>query len=97
MGKRIWTFLCILILLTFSLSGCYYFSAIKEMKAAEQLISELKAAGGATLVPYEYCSAEKFLENAKLEADQSDWKHARDFASRSKSAADAGLGQVKKK
>jgi cytochrome c biogenesis protein ResB len=97
MGKRIWTFLCILILLTFSLSGCYYFSATKEMKAAEQLISELKAAGGATLVPYEYCSAEKFLENAKLEADQSDWKHARDFSSRSKSAADAGLAQVKKK
>jgi hypothetical protein len=61
------------------------------------LISELKAAGGPTLVPYEYCSAEKFLENAKLEADQSDWKHARDFASRSKSAADAGLAQVKKK
>ena len=97
MGKRIWTFLCVLILLTFSLSGCYYFSATKEMKAAEQLISELKAAGGPTLVPYEYCSAEKFLENAKLEADQSDWKHARDFASRSKSAADAGLAQVKKK
>ena len=97
MGKRIWTFLCILILLTFSLSGCYYFSATKEMKAAEQLISELKAAGGPTLVPYEYCSAEKFLENAKLEADQSDWKHARDFASRSKSAADVGLAQVKKK
>ena len=97
MGKRSLTFLCLLIFFSFSLSGCYYFSATKEMKAAEQLISELKAAGGATLVPYEYCSAEKFLENAKLEADQSDWKHARDFASRSKSAADAGLAQVKKK
>lgn len=97
MGKRIWTFLFILVFFSFSLSGCYYFSATKEMKAAEQLISELKAAGGPTLVPYEYCSAEKFLENAKLEADQSDWKHARDFASRSKSAADAGLAQVKKK
>ena len=97
MGKRIWTFLFILVFFSFLLSGCYYFSATKEMKAAEQLISELKAAGGPTLVPYEYCSAEKFLENAKLEADQSDWKHARDFASRSKSAADAGLAQVKKK
>jgi len=97
MGKRIWTFLFILVFFSFSLSGCYYFSATKEMKAAEQLISELKAAGGPTLVPYEYCSAEKFLENAKLEADQSDWKHARDFASRSKSAAEAGLAQVKKK
>jgi cytochrome c biogenesis protein ResB len=97
MGKSVWTFLFILVFFSFSLSGCYYFSATKEMKAAEQLISELKAAGGATQVPYEYCSAEKFLENAKLEADQSDWKHARDFASRSKSAADAGLAQVKKK
>ena len=97
MGKSVWTFLFILVFFSFSLSGCYYFSATKEMKAAEQLISELKAAGGPTLVPYEYCSAEKFLENAKLEADQSDWKHARDFASRSKSAADAGLAQVKKK
>ena len=89
--------MCLLIFFSFSLSGCYYFSATKEMKAADQLISELKAAGGPTLVPYEYCSAEKFLENAKLEADQSDWKHSRDFASRSKSAAEAGLSQIKKK
>jgi hypothetical protein len=66
MGKRIWTFLCILILLTFSLSGCYYYSATKEMKAAEQLISQLKAAGGVTLVPYEYTSAEKFLEVSRI-------------------------------
>jgi len=97
MNKRIRAFLFILILFTFSLSGCYYFSATKEMKAAEQLLSELKTAGGTTLVPYEYCSAEKFLENAKLEANDNDWKHARDFASRSKSAAEAGLSQIKKK
>ena len=97
MGKRIWTFLCILILLTFSLSGCFYFSATKEMKAAEKLISELKAAGGATLVPYEYTSAEKFLENAKMEANESDYKGAKEFASRSKSAAEAGLAEIKKK
>jgi len=97
MGKRVWTFLCILIFLSLSLSGCYYFSATSEMKAAEKLISELKAAGGATLVPYEYCSAESFLGNAKREADDSDWKHARDFATRSKSAAEAGLAKIKKK
>jgi len=97
MGKRIWTFLCILVLLTFSLSGCYYFSATKEMKAAEQLISELKAAGGMTRVPYEYTSAEKFLENAKLEAAESDYKAAKEFATRSKSAAEAGLAEIKKK
>lgn len=97
MSKRIWAFLFILILFTFSFSGCYYFSATKEMKSAEQLISELKAAGGPTLVPYEYTSAEKFLENAKLEAAESDYKAAKGFATRSKSAAEAGLSEIKKK
>jgi len=97
MSKRIWSFLLILVFFSFSLSGCYYFSATKEMKAAEKLTSELKAAGGPTLVPYEYCSAEKFLENAKLEAAESDWKAARDFSTRSKSAAEAGLSEIKKK
>jgi len=97
MGKRSYTFLCLLIFFSFSLSGCYYFSATSEMKSAEKLISELKAAGGTTLVPYEYCSAESFLGNAKREADDGDWKHARDFATRSKSAAEAGLASIKKK
>lgn len=97
MNKRIWTFLCILIFFSCFLSGCYYFSATKEMKAAQQLTSELKAAGGATLVPYEYCSAENFLGNAQREADESDYKAAKEFATRSKSAAEAGLAKVKKK
>jgi hypothetical protein len=61
------------------------------------LISELKAAGGPTLVPYEYCSAESFLGNAKREANDGDWKQARDFASHSKSAAELGLAAIKKK
>ena len=97
MSKGTWTFLCILIFFSFSLSGCYYFSATKEMNAAEQLISELKGAGGPALVPYEYCSAESFLGNAKRVADESDYKAAKVFATRSKSAAEAGLAQVKKK
>lgn len=97
MRKRNWAFLFIFIFFSFSLSGCLYEKAMKEMKAAEQLISELKAAGGPTLVPYEYTSAEKLLENAKLEASENDWTHAKEFASRSKSAAEAGLAQVKKK
>lgn len=97
MSKRVLTFLCIIVLFSFFISGCYYFSATKEMKAAEKLISELKAAGGPTLVPYEYCSAEKFLEDAKLEADGNDWKHAKAFATRSKSAAEVGLSAIKKK
>jgi hypothetical protein len=97
MSKRIWVFSCIFIFFSFFLSGCYYFSATSEMKAAEKLISDLKTAGGATLVPYEYCSAENFLGNAKREADESDYKAAKEFATRSKSAAEAGLAQVKKK
>jgi hypothetical protein len=97
MGKRVSTLLCILTILSLSLSGCYYFSATKEMKGAEQLLSELKAAGGATMVPYEYCSAESFLGNAKREADESDYKAAKEFAGRSKSAAETGLAKIKKK
>ena len=97
MSKRICTFLCILTCFSFFFSGCYYFGATKEMKAAQQLTSELKAAGGATLTPYEYCSAESFLGNAMREADESDYAHAKEFAIRSKAAAQAGLAQVKKK
>jgi len=97
MRQRTWVLLSILIFLSVSISGCYYFSASREMKAAEKAFSELKAAGGQTLVPYEYCSAEKLLEVAKLEAVESDWKTVRDFAIRSKSAAAAGLAEIKKK
>jgi len=97
MSKKIWKLLMMLVLLSFFTTGCYYFAARNEMKTAEKLISELKGAGGATLVPYEYCSAQSFLEMANLEADQNDWKQARDFASRSKSAAEAGLSQVRRK
>ena len=97
MRKGMWAFLCILILFSFSFSGCYYFSATSERKAAEKLISELKAAGGATLVPYEYCSAEKFLEVSNLEYKEGDYKDAKAFATRSKSAAETGLASIKKK
>ncbi len=97
MSRRILAFLFILVFFIFSLSGCYYCSATKEMKAAEKLLSDLKAQGGEKLVPYEYCSAEKFLENSTMEANESDWKHARDFATRSKSASETGLAQIQKK
>lgn len=97
MGKRILTFLLVLVFFSFSLSGCYYFSAKKEIKSAETLLSDLKGAGGATRVPYEYTSAEKFLEISKIEFNENDFKSAKGFASRSKSAAEAGLAEVKKK
>jgi cytochrome bd-type quinol oxidase subunit 2 len=96
MSKRFSILLIVLIFFSFSLSGCYYFVAKNEMKTAEQSFSELKAAGGATLVPYEYCSAETFLEMSKLEFNQNDYKQAKEFATQSKSASSAGLVGVKK-
>ena len=97
MGTKTFKLLMILVLISFFTTGCYYCAAKKEMNAAAQSLSALKAAGGATLAPYEYCKAETFLGNAKMEADQSDWKHAKGFAIQSKSAAEAGLTEVKKK
>ena len=97
MDKRIWTFLMVLFFFSFSLSGCYYFSARNEIKSAEKLVNDLKGAGGVALVPYEYTSAEKFLEVSKIEFNDNDFKSAKGFASRSKSTAEAGLAEVKKK
>jgi hypothetical protein len=97
MSKRVWKFLLILVFFSFVLSGCYYFSAKKEISNAEKLFSELKAAGGEKKVPYEYCSSEKFLEASKIEFGQNDFGPAKAFAERSKSAAEAGLTEIKKK
>ncbi len=96
MGKRGFCFVVVLLFLCLSLSGCYYFSAKSEIKTAETKYLELKGAGGADKVPYEYCSAEKFLEISKKEFDENDFKTAKGYATRSKSAAEAGLAQVKK-
>lgn len=97
MSKRIWMFLSVLIFFSFSLSGCYYFAARGQMKTAEKLVSDLRNQGGEKLVPYEYCSAEKFLEVSKMEFDESDYKQAKKFADRSRSAAEAGLAEVQRK
>lgn len=97
MNKRIWTFLMVLFFFSPCLSGCYYFSARNEIQSAEKLLSDLKRDGGEKLVPYEYTSAEKFLEVSKIEFNENDFKSSKGFASRSKSAAEAGLVEVKKK
>ena len=70
MGRRIWVLLTLLIVFSFFISGCYYFSSKKEMKNAANLISELKSMDGAKLVPYEYTSAEKFLEVSREEFNE---------------------------
>ena len=97
MSKRVWTLFCLIVFLSFSLSGCYYFSAKKEIANAAKSFSELKGSGGEKQTPYEYCSAEKFLEASKVEFSQNDFGPARGFAERSKSASQAGLAEIKKK
>jgi hypothetical protein len=97
MKMRLWVLLLILVLSTFSLSGCYYFSAKDQMKNAEMLISDLKARGGEKMAPYEYCSAEAFLEISRGEFGQNDFKASKEFAERSKAAAQAGLAEAGKK
>ncbi len=97
MKKGYFIFFFIFVFFTLSLSGCYYFSAKKEIGNAEKLLSELKGAGGEKQVPYEYCSAEGFLEVSKVEFSQGDFGPAKGLAERSKSAAQAGLAEIKKK
>ena len=94
MGKKLGLFVVILTLLSF-VSGCYYWSAKKEIESAEALMGELTAAGAMGIAPYEYKSAEKLLENAKGEFAENDCEHAKIFATQSKAAAEAGLAKSK--
>lgn len=95
--RKMYLFLVVFVLFSFLLSGCYYFSAKNEIKNAEKLIAELKAAGGEKSVPYEYCSAEGFLVSSKKEFSENDFKPAKELATRSKSAAEAGMAEIKRK
>ena len=97
MNRTIGKFLVFLILLSLVLSGCHYFSAKKEIASAEKSYSDLKGKGGEKLVPYEYCSAEKFLEISQIEFGSNDFKAAEGFAKRSISASEAGLSEIQKK
>ncbi len=85
--------LCFLLSLT---SGCYW-AAKKEMDKAEAALAELKAKGGQTKAPYEYCSAESFLQMSRMELQDNDFKHAKQFAITSQSASQAGLTEAQKK
>jgi hypothetical protein len=91
--KKMCSLLVMLVLFSFLLSGCYYFAAQKEIKNAEKSVGQLKAAGGDKTAPYEYCSAEAFLAGAKMEFSQNDFKPAKELATRSRSAAEAGLAK----
>ncbi|HMK77855.1 MAG TPA: hypothetical protein VK568_16985 [Thermodesulfobacteriota bacterium] len=97
MNSRIVKFLLFLVLFSLVLSGCHYFSAKKEIANADKLYSDMKGMGGEKLVPYQYCSAEKFLEISRIEFDSNDFKTAEGFAKRSISASEAGLAEIQKK
>jgi hypothetical protein len=97
MNSRIGKCLVFFILFSLVLSGCHYFSAKREIANADKLYSDLKGQGGEKLVPYQYCSAEKFLEISRIEFDSNDFKAAEGFAKRSISASDAGLAEIQKK
>ena len=86
-----------LVFFSFAISGCAYFSAKNDIKAAEQSFLNLKAAGGEKLVPYEYCSAESFLEISKFTFKENSFKTTKEFAGRSKPASEAGLAAIQKK
>ncbi len=95
MSRRGLALLVVLVFFSLSLSGCYYFEAKKEIKNAEETLAQLKSAGGPTKTPYEYCSAEAFLQVSKYEFGDNDFLHAKEFAGRSISAGKAGLAAVK--
>jgi hypothetical protein len=97
MNRMIGKFLVFFVLFSFVFSGCHYFSANEEMASAEKLFSDLKGKEGEKLVPYEYCSAEKFLEISNKEFNSNDFKTSEGFAKRSISASKAGLAEMQKK
>ncbi len=96
MSRRALGLFAVFLLFSFLLSGCYYFSAKDGMKSAGSRVSELKGMDGARGVPYEYTSAEKFLEISNMEYDENDYKAAKEFSDRSNAAAQAGLSELKK-
>jgi hypothetical protein len=96
MTHKIWKLITVFVFFSFILSGCCYFSARDQIKSAEMTLDQLKGQGGEKLAPYEYCSAEKYLEASRMEFSENDFKAAKGFADRSKSAAEAGLAEVKK-
>jgi len=96
MSKRGFGLLLVLLFFSLSLSGCYYFSAKKEIGNAQALLDQFKSAGGPAKAPYEYCTAEKLLDVSRGEFDENDYKHSVEFAVRSKTASQAGLAEMNK-
>ena len=97
MSRKGFMLLLVLVFFSLSVSGCAYFTAKNEIKAAEKATAELKGAGGAKLAPYQYCSAESYLEISRYVLTENSWAKSKEFATRSKLAAEAGLAEVKKK
>ena len=95
--RLLMSLLILCLLLPFTSGCCTYWSAKKEMGKADAALAELKAKGGATKAPYEYCSAESFLQMSKMEFGENDFQRAKQFAVTSQSASQAGLTEAQKK
>ncbi len=97
MKQKSWVLLFVFTLFCLVSPGCSYFAARDQIRDADRLVSDLSAGGGEKLVPYEYCSAEAFLDISRMGFDDYDYKAAKEFADRSKAAAEEGLSKVKSK
>ena len=94
--KKLIVVVLVVFAFSFALSGCY--SATRnQMQTAQKLISDLKAQGGEQKAPYEYWSAEKYLEVSGIEFNETGYGPAKEFADRSIAAAQAGLAKVRGK
>lgn len=68
-----------------AMGGCY---AEQQVKQAERALATAKAVHADYLAPYEFASAEYYLENAISQMRESDFNAAVTFAQKSKSQAD---------
>lgn len=79
MRKKVLAFIAILAVATFGL-GCESYQAYRTAKEA---LAKAKDAHADILAPYEYISAELYLQEAKKQLDDSDFAAAMKFANKS--------------
>ena len=94
--KRTCACLLALLFVGFSLFGCYHYAAKSQIKTTSGMLADMKARGGEKIVPYEYYSAETYLEGAQYELGENDHKDAKKLADRARAAAEQGLSLMKK-
>ncbi len=78
--KRIFLSCAAVLLAVVFMAGC---AATGALESARGSFQKAKAAGAESKAPYEYYSAEAYLEKAEHEATEGDSKEAREFAAQS--------------